>query len=414
MGGEEQTAGAAAPGRAPRFWGWAAPTPRALHSAGWVLLPLRAFLGVTFLFAGLQKLANPAFFKASNPVSIQAQLAGAARRSPIHALVSPLTHAGVAVGLVLALAEVAVGLGVLFGLWTRAAAAGGLVLSVLLFLTVSFHSSPYYTGSDLVFAFAWIPLVLAGSGGVLAADALIANRARDAMGAPRQAVVPMSFAVVRRSCGVYADGGCRVRGGATCEPAPCPFLAVRAPEPARLDVRELDRRTVAALGVASAGATLLGLLAASGTAEAGRLVGGAKAVADTPVLGGPATAPRGGPTTTTTPGSGGSPGTSAPAGTAIGAASVVPVGGAASFTDPKTGDPSLVVQPRAGEFVAFDAVCPHAGCTVAYQAAQRLFVCPCHGSEFSGSTGALRLGPATTGLTRIEVTEGPDGQLYVV
>ena len=30
----------------------------------------------------------------------------------------------------------------------------GAALSVLLFLAVSFHSSPYYTGADIVFAFA--------------------------------------------------------------------------------------------------------------------------------------------------------------------------------------------------------------------------------------------------------------------
>lgn len=53
---------------------------------GRALLPLRAFLGVTFCFAGLEKLANPRFFDAADPASIQAQLAGAARRSPVHAL----------------------------------------------------------------------------------------------------------------------------------------------------------------------------------------------------------------------------------------------------------------------------------------------------------------------------------------
>jgi uncharacterized membrane protein YphA (DoxX/SURF4 family) len=44
---------------------------------GLALVPLRAFLGFTFCLAGLQKLANPGFFDASNPASIQAQLAGA-------------------------------------------------------------------------------------------------------------------------------------------------------------------------------------------------------------------------------------------------------------------------------------------------------------------------------------------------
>ena len=50
-----------------------------------MLLPLRAFLRFTFCFAGLQMLANPQFFDAADPASIQAQLAGAARRSPVDA-----------------------------------------------------------------------------------------------------------------------------------------------------------------------------------------------------------------------------------------------------------------------------------------------------------------------------------------
>jgi thiosulfate dehydrogenase [quinone] large subunit len=50
-------------------------TPRVLGRA---LLPLRAFLGFTFCFAGLRKLANPRFFDAADPASIQSQLTGAA------------------------------------------------------------------------------------------------------------------------------------------------------------------------------------------------------------------------------------------------------------------------------------------------------------------------------------------------
>ena len=102
-----------------------------------------------------------------------------------------------------------------------------------------------------------------------------------------------------------------------------------------------------------------------------------------------------------------------PPGTKIGAANDVPVGGAASFQDPSSGDPSLVVQPEAGTFVAFDAVCPHAGCTVQYSSTSRLFICPCHGSEFNGRTGAVEVGPAQSGLMRLKIAEGSDGQLYV-
>ena len=108
----------------------------------------------------------------------------------------------------------------------------------------------------------------------------------------------------------------------------------------------------------------------------------------------------------------GGSGGSHPAGTAIGPAKDVPVGGAASFTDPRTGDPSIVIQAKAGKFVAFDAVCPHAGCTVGYDQAAAVIVCPCHGSQFNAATGAVESGPAATGLTPITIAEGGNGQLY--
>jgi thiosulfate dehydrogenase [quinone] large subunit len=91
----------------------------------------------------------------------------------------------------------------------------------------------------------------------------------------------------------------------------------------------------------------------------------------------------------------------------------VPVGQAASFTDPATGDPSIVIRPRSDTFVAFDAVCPHAGCTVGYDSSAKVIICPCHGSQFNASTGAVEVGPAPTGLTKLGIAEGPNGQLYV-
>ena len=89
----------------------------------------------------------------------------------------------------------------------------------------------------------------------------------------------------------------------------------------------------------------------------------------------------------------------------------MPVGGAATFTDPATGDPGLVLQLTKDQFVAYDAVCPHAGCTVGYSAGAKLIVCPCHGSEFDPTTGAVVNPPAQRGLTPIHVAVGADGSL---
>ena len=57
-------------------------SPTARWPTGWFLCPLRLFLGVTFLFAGLQKLANPQFFKTLSPTSIHAQLLGTSTPAP--------------------------------------------------------------------------------------------------------------------------------------------------------------------------------------------------------------------------------------------------------------------------------------------------------------------------------------------
>jgi uncharacterized membrane protein YphA (DoxX/SURF4 family) len=120
---------------------------RAWVLSEWTLLPLRIFLGVTFLFAGLQKLSNPSFFSVKSPNGIHAQMPGAARFRPLRALLSHLVHYSTPIGWTIAFAELAIGLGVLLGLWTRVAALAGAVLSFSFFLTVSYHSSPYYTGA---------------------------------------------------------------------------------------------------------------------------------------------------------------------------------------------------------------------------------------------------------------------------
>ncbi len=346
-------------------------SPTASYDLGRVLLPLRAFLGFTFCFAGLQKLANPGFFDAASPASIQSQLAGAARRSPIHALISPLTHIAVPLGILIAFGELAIGVGTLLGLRARLAAAGGLALSLMLFLTVSFHSAPYYTGADIVFAFAWTPLMLAGAGSVLSLDAAIADWAdKQASAARRQA---------RRS-GTAA--------------------------------REASRREVVLRGMVTAAVAAGSLVVGGLAAGLGRLAGGTTGKAGgtgLPTAAAPARSTAARPRDTK---AAAKPGT-VPAGTAIGPARDVPVGQAASFRDPASGDPSIVIQPRSGTFLAFDAVCPHAGCSVEYDPSAKVIVCPCHGSQFSASTGAVETGPAATGLTRITIAEGGDGQLYV-
>jgi nitrite reductase/ring-hydroxylating ferredoxin subunit len=79
--------------------------------------------------------------------------------------------------------------------------------------------------------------------------------------------------------------------------------------------------------------------------------------------------------------------------------SEIPVGSGKIFPDTET----VITQPTAGTFKAFDAICPHQGCTVAsFEGSQ--IVCPCHQSHFDITTGDPVSGPAATGLTPKTVT----------
>src|SRR4051812_6695528 len=143
---------------------------------GAALFPLRLFLGITFIYAGVQKLSDPGFLHPGAPTYIGTQLHGFAHGTPggflLRAFALPAPKvAGVGV----ALTEILVGLLVTAGLLTRVAAAVGLALNLVLFLTNSWSAYPYFLGSDIVFVFAWLPFVMTGASGQPALDTAVAR-----------------------------------------------------------------------------------------------------------------------------------------------------------------------------------------------------------------------------------------------
>ena len=134
------------------------------------------------------------------------------------------------------------------------------------------------------------------------------------------------------------------------------------------DHAPLTRRTLFAIGGASAGAVLLAACTPGGGSDANGS------------------------------GSGGSGGT-----TKVSLASI-PVGGAVSAS--LAGKPIVVSQPSAGQVVAFSAVCTHQGCTVAPQGKE--FDCPCHGSRFDATTGDVLGGPARDPLPKLKAQVSGD------
>ncbi|MFJ8001987.1 DoxX family protein [Streptomyces sp. NPDC096310] len=145
------------------------------NAARHALLPLRMFLGVTFLYAGIDKLTQGGFFAATGSGSVGEMMRSVRDSSAIPALVDLALKSPAGFGYAIALGEIAVGLGALFGLLTRIAALGGALISLSLWLTVSWQSTPYYYGNDLPYMFLWVALVLGGAP-YLSLDSLIRRR----------------------------------------------------------------------------------------------------------------------------------------------------------------------------------------------------------------------------------------------
>ncbi|MFF9059279.1 Rieske (2Fe-2S) protein [Streptomyces sp. NPDC101213] len=93
----------------------------------------------------------------------------------------------------------------------------------------------------------------------------------------------------------------------------------------------------------------------------------------------------------------------AAAGAALATTADIPEGGGKVFADRKV----VVVQPTAGEYKAYSAVCTHQGCAVK-SIADGVINCPCHNSNFSVADGSVKSGPATKPLPEVPISVSGD------
>jgi thiosulfate dehydrogenase (quinone) large subunit len=369
--------------------------------SSFAVLPLRLFLGITFVYAALQKLMDPGFFHAGSPTYIGAQILAFSRHSPIQGLLHHLMAYAVLVGLLTVVTEGCIGVLVLLGLFTRPAALVGMVLSLSFFLSASWQTYPYFFGSDIVFVVCWMTIAITGPG-TWALDTVVATPLLRSIHARAGSSISPSFLSV-------LTGWDAVRESITVDQVP-EFADNAGRVPEQRPRRVLTRGEALVGSLATLGLVVLGLhpRANSAAIPTGKLAGGQRALPRAQVT----TPATGAATATATP-----PKNSAiPAGAKkIGNVSQLPANSAGTVSDPKTGDPAVIVHTSGSEFFAYDAVCTHAGCTVQYDSQQRLLVCPCHGGTFDPARGAqVVAGPPPSPLAPIGMTIDAHGDIYII
>ena len=325
--------------------------------AGTALLPLRIFLGGTFLYAGLDKLLDPTFLMASGAGSIGDQLHEFVRTSPLAPLVQLVALPfPIMVGLGMALLEISIGLATLAGWLYRPAATAGMAVALLFYLTASWTVHPYFLGPDLPYAAGWLTLSLAGDGGLWTLERWLAGRN----------AVPSRAAHGRR------------------------------PEPTVSTERRRFLQ-LAALGAAT-------LLVGGPAAALGRIAGAARqeqAIRTVPTASAASSA-------TATPSAAASTTPPSTAGTLLARGSQLHNNSAVLATDPNTGDPVQVIRLPSNSVVAYDALCTHAGCTVDYDPSSATLICPCHGAQFDPAHQAQVLGgPTNQPLAAVAIRVDP-------
>ena len=402
-----------------------------------VLLPLRLFLGITFLYAGIQKLTDPQFFNPSATGFIGKQIMAFAHGSPIHNVLLhvALPHA-VFFGALIALGEIAIGIGTLLGFLFRPAAFFGMLLSLMFFLSASWHVFPYFYGADIVFFFAWTPLLLAGplGSGLPSIDAVLVRRIlmdvppvwRGRMGpvfnfllgvgdAVEKQNVPleeMSTQAVNRINGQGAQYNSKISGYPQGVPQHIMSGQGRpgnaygnSQQQKQVNYRgrnatirrSQENRRNFLWGLVAGGLGMLGITVA-GRAILSHPFGGddnASTITQNPsTVSGTQSTPESGTGTTT-----------ASSSTEIAQVSAVQPNSSVTFTIPSNGDSGVLVHLNNGKFVAFDATCTHAGCPVQYDPSSQHLLCPCHGAEFDPSNAAAVVqGPTNTPLTSVPIT----------
>ncbi len=119
---------------------------------------LRLWLGGTWVYGGWVKASDGAFLRKSGANSFSGQLTGYIGHSPLTFILRHMLEHATLVAWFVMLSEFAIGIAILAGVAMQLAIFGGFSVSIILWLSVTYHVRPYFLGSDLAFAASWLAL----------------------------------------------------------------------------------------------------------------------------------------------------------------------------------------------------------------------------------------------------------------
>ena len=384
------------------------------HIAPWILLPLRLFLGVSFIYAGIQKFTDPQFFHSNKAGFIGRQMIAFAHGSPIGGfLLHVVVPHAMLFGFMVAFGEIAIGLGVLIGLLLRPAAFFGMLLSLIFFFSVTWHVYPYFYGADIVFVFCWLTLLLNGplNTGLPTVDEFLALNLLSSSSVQQQRGVASILGFI---LGTTIRSVEEPVASDDTQSMSTPGTQQHGNQQRNLQQRNVKQQSARQRQQSAAQkAREMRRSFLQGSLLGGGIIFGLGAMIlayrtlfssdDTSTsTSGSTGSSSNGATGATTPAPAATQGSSST--TAIAQVKSVAVNDSVAFTIPSSGDPGLLVHLNNGQFVAYDALCTHAGCQVEYDPSQQLIVCPCHGAEFDPAKAAAVVnGPAPTPLSSVTI-----------
>ena len=126
----------------------------------WPLRIMRLWLGATWIYAGWDKASDSGFLTSGSPTFIGTQLAAYAQNSPIDFILNKLIDHATQVGILVMVAEFAIGFATLLWIAPTWAAFGGFLTSLFLWLSSTWNIHPYFLASNSVYTVFWFSYFL--------------------------------------------------------------------------------------------------------------------------------------------------------------------------------------------------------------------------------------------------------------